>query len=72
MTSNREKATIIQIADVHLNYTNAAVEADDEVMYTKQCRSWSAVPLLFQMIFKSRVFFQWVEEFGALRNTKCL
>ena len=42
VTPNREKTTIIQIADVHLNYTNEADETDDEVMYTKQCRSWNA------------------------------
>lgn len=39
---NREKTQIVQITDVHLNYTNAEDEGDEEVMYTKQCRKWNA------------------------------
>lgn len=42
VTPNREKTTIIQITDVHLNDTNADDEADEEIMYTKQCRTWNA------------------------------
>ena len=42
VTPNRKKTTLIQITDVHLNYTNADDENDEEVMYTKQCRRWNA------------------------------
>lgn len=37
-----KKTEIIQITDVHLNYTDADDEDDEEVMYTKQCRLWNA------------------------------
>ena len=37
-----KKTEIVQITDVHLNYTDADDEADEEVMYTKQCRIWNA------------------------------
>lgn len=36
------QTTIIQIADVHLNYTNDEDKNNEEVMYTKQCRKWNA------------------------------
>lgn len=39
---NREKTTIVQITDVHLNDTNAADEADEEIMYTRSRRTWNA------------------------------
>lgn len=42
VTPNREKTTIVQITDVHLNDTNIEDESDEEIMYTKQCRSWNA------------------------------
>lgn len=42
VTPNREKTTIVQITDVHLNDTNADDETDEEIMYTKQCRTWNA------------------------------
>lgn len=42
VTPNREKTTIVQITDVHLNDTNRDDEYDEEVMYTKQCRHWNA------------------------------
>lgn len=42
VTPNRRKTTIVQITDVHLSDTNAADEADEEIMYTRQCRTWCA------------------------------
>lgn len=38
----KKKTEIMQITDVHLNYTDADDEEDEEVMFTKQCRKWNA------------------------------
>lgn len=42
VAAGRDKTTIVQITDVHLNDTNAADEGDDEIMYTRKCRTWNA------------------------------
>lgn len=42
VTPGRKKTTIVQITDVHLNFTNEEDEKDEEVMYTRKCRKWNA------------------------------
>ncbi len=37
-----ETVEIAQITDLHFNICNEADEADEEVMYTKKCRTWLA------------------------------
>ena len=38
---NHEKTEIVQITDIHLNYTNDEDKDDDEVMLSKQFRIWN-------------------------------
>lgn len=42
VSPGRKRTDIVQITDVHLNYTNTEDEKDEEVMYTRQCRRWNA------------------------------
>lgn len=42
VTPTDKKTEIMQITDVHLNYTDEDDEDDEEVMYTKKCRTWNA------------------------------
>ena len=42
VTPADKRTEIIQITDVHLNYTDVDDEDDEEVMHTKQCRTWNA------------------------------
>ena len=40
--TNTNPVKILNFADVHLNYTNEEDLKNEEVNYTKQCRSWNA------------------------------